>query len=177
MYTITSGVFIHFGHHIRGHDGPCISLHGHTWQFQVTVQAEELDNQGFIIDFDLLQAKVLDPCHALLDHGFAMGADTWQETHEDFATLGKKLVASRYHTIGNLGERQPGQDGELLGARNEWPGGVKVAVFPFTPTSERLAKWLFELGQKVVGDDRVSMQSARIFETMHPTEFVAEYRP
>ena len=45
MYTITSSVFIHFGHHVRGHDGPCISLHGHTWKFEISVAAEELDAQ------------------------------------------------------------------------------------------------------------------------------------
>ncbi|HHH31530.1 MAG TPA: hypothetical protein ENK57_24720 [Polyangiaceae bacterium] len=73
MYTITSSVFIHFGHHVRGHDGPCISLHGHTWKFEITVGAEELDAQGFIVDFDKLQANVLDPCHALLAHSLAVG--------------------------------------------------------------------------------------------------------
>ena len=52
MYTITSGIFIHFGHHVRGHDGPCISLHGHTWKFDVSLQAKELDKSGFVVDFD-----------------------------------------------------------------------------------------------------------------------------
>ncbi|MCA9618046.1 MAG: 6-carboxytetrahydropterin synthase [Myxococcales bacterium] len=177
MYTITSSIFIHFGHHVRGHDGPCISLHGHTWKFEITVAAEELDNQGFIVDFDKLQANVLDPCHQLLDHSLALGAATWEETAKDLETLGRTLVASRRETIGNLGEPQCALEGELLGARNERPGGIKVSVFPFTPTSERLAKWLFDVAQKRGADERVSIHSARVFETMHPTEFVAEYRP
>ncbi|MET0413201.1 MAG: 6-carboxytetrahydropterin synthase, partial [Polyangiaceae bacterium] len=43
MYRITTGIHIHFAHHIRGHAGPCISIHGHTWKFEVTLVAEELD--------------------------------------------------------------------------------------------------------------------------------------
>jgi 6-pyruvoyl-tetrahydropterin synthase len=177
MYTVTSSVFIHFGHHVRGHGGPCISLHGHTWKLEVSVQARELDVQGFVIDFDVLDARVFGPAHALLDHSLAMGSATWEETGADLVKLGETLVSSRRHTIGSLGERQPGLAGELCGARNEWPGGIKVAVFPFTPTSERLAQWLYDVGQKAVGDERVRVARARVFETMHPVELVAEYAP
>jgi 6-pyruvoyl-tetrahydropterin synthase len=177
MYTVTSSVFIHFGHHVRGHDGPCISLHGHTWKFEVSIAAADLDVSGFVIDFDVLDARVLGPAHALLDHSLAMGAATWEETAADLAKMGETLVASRRHTIGSLGKRQPGLEGELCGARNEWPGGIKVAVFPFTPTSERLAHWLYHVAEKAAADDRVRVSRARVFETMHPVELVAEYTP
>lgn len=176
MYTITSSVFIHFGHHVRGHVGPCISLHGHTWRFEVSVQAADLDAQGFIVDFDDLQANVLNPCHALLDHGFAVGAATWEETAGELTALGEKLVKSRMTTLGHMGQAQPMLEGELCGARNETPGGIKVAVFPFTVTSERLAHWLYDVAHERIADERVSVASTRVFETMHPTEFVAEYR-
>ena len=102
---------------------------------------------------------------------------TWEETAEQLAALGKTLVESRRVVWGNLGELQPALEGELLGARNERPGGIKVAVFPFTPTSERLAHWLYDVATKRAADERVTIVSARVYETMHPTEFVAEYRP
>ncbi|MSP26783.1 MAG: hypothetical protein EXR75_16900 [Myxococcales bacterium] len=177
MYTITSSVFIHFGHHVRGHDGPCISVHGHTWKFEVALAAERLDAQGFVIDFDLVQAGVLDPCHRLLDHSLALGAETWAETRTSLAVLGEQLVRSRISTMGHRGELQPAFSGELCGARNERPGGIKVAVFPFTPTSERLAMWLHEVATKTVADERVSVPFVRVYESLHPTESVAEYRP
>lgn len=177
MYTITSSVFIHFGHHVRGHEGPCISLHGHTWKLEVSVAARELDAQGFVIDFDVMHERVLMPCHALLDHSLAVGASTWEDIGPALAPIGEKLVASRDAIHGHRGERQPGHEGELRGARNEWPGGIKVAVFPFTPTSERLAEWLFGVADKAVSDDRVRIASTRVFETMHPTELYADFRP
>ncbi len=177
MYTITTSVFIHFGHHVRGHEGPCISVHGHTWKFEVALAASRLDNQGFVIDFDVVQARVLEPCHRLLDHSLALGAETWAETREALATLGKQLVASRLTTLGHEGELQPALDGELCGAQNERPGGIKVAVFPFTPTSERLAHWFYDVTKAMVADDRVSVPFVRVYESLHPTESVAEYRP
>jgi 6-pyruvoyl-tetrahydropterin synthase len=177
VFTITGGIFIHFGHHVRGHEGPCISLHGHTWKLEVIAAAEKLDAQGFVIDFDVLHARVLEPCHALLDHSLAFGAPTWEETHKSLATLGETLVASRLSHMGNLGKRQPGLEGALCGARNEWPGGIKLAVFPFTPTSERLAQWVYDVAQKEVGDERVRIAAARVYESLHPTELYAEYRP
>ena len=51
------------------------------------------DAQGFIIDFDKLQAGVLDPCHALLDHGLAIGVATWMWSPIKFqADMGKLLT-------------------------------------------------------------------------------------
>ena len=177
MYTVTNGVVAHFAHHIRGHVGPCISLHGHTWKFEVTLQAEELDQQGFVMDFDVIDERVLKPCHALLDHGLAIGEETWQETHKELTLLGESLVASRREVCGDLGERQPGLEGELGTAHNRWPGGIKVAVFPFVPTSERLARWFFEVTQSGLDDPRVSVKCARVYETLHPSVLVAEYYP
>jgi 6-pyruvoyl-tetrahydropterin synthase len=177
MYTVTTSVFTHFGHHVRGHDGPCISLHGHTWKLEISVAADALDKQGFVVDFDVLDARVLTPCHRLLDHALAVGAATWEETAAELETLGRKLVDSRREILGHLGKPQAALEGELCGARNERPGGIKVAVFPFTPTSERLAEWLYDVAAAAVADDRVRIACARVFETMHPTEMIAEYRP
>ena len=67
--------------------------------------------------------------------------------------------------------------GDLCGARNERPGGIKVAVFPFTPTSERLAEWLYRMAAMTIADERIKIVSARIYESLHPSELYAEYRP
>jgi hypothetical protein len=53
---------------------------------------------------------------------------------------------------------------------------MKVAVFPFSPTSERLAEWLYGLAHSKITDDRVSIDWVRVYETLHPVESVAEYR-
>ena len=58
MYKITTGIHIHFAHHIRGHAGPCVSIHGHTWKFEVSLTSADLDAQGFVVDFDDLYERV-----------------------------------------------------------------------------------------------------------------------
>ena len=175
MYIIHRSVDISFSHHVRGHKGACINLHGHTWKFEVALQAEELDNEGFVIDFGKLKAQVLNRCHALLDHSLAIGEATYNDIAGSLEPLGVKLVASRKEihdepiptdmTVVQLG-----------GAENRYPGGMKVTVFPFTPTSERLAEWLYNTAARELEDQRVKVAYTRIYETLHPVESVAEYR-
>ncbi|MCL1894040.1 MAG: 6-carboxytetrahydropterin synthase [Holophagaceae bacterium] len=175
MYQITNHIFISFAHHVRGHSGPCISLHGHTWKFEVTLCADVLDGEGFVVDFGQLRKKVLIPCHDLLDHSMAMGEHTWSNIYTHLAPIGEELRKSRLETIGQLGEQQNSYTGLLNGAKNEFPGGIKVAIFPFSPTSERLAEWLYILAKDCMEDGRIKVARARIYESLHPTESMAEY--
>lgn len=175
MFRITKGIHIHFAHHVRGHRGACISLHGHTWMFEVTLGAETLDAEGFVRDFGDIRSLLLEPAHTLLDHSLALGEETWAETKDELAALGTKLVTSRELIHGERGELQKHADGPLAGARNEMPGSIKVAVFPFSPTSERLAEWLYALAKERFEDGRVKVLRARIYETLHPTESIAEF--
>lgn len=172
MYRIRKSIDIDFAHHVRGHLGPCINLHGHTWKFEVEVGAKELDAQGFVIDFSLLKRHVLKPCHDLLDHALAIGERTYAEIERELAETGAKLLASRGPA--QCEEAEP-QLLALGGARSAFPGGMKLAVFPFSPTSERLACWLYELAAQRLDDTRVQVQLGRIYETLHPVEAVAEY--
>ena len=143
----------------------------------MSLEAAELDAQGFVIDFDDLYARVLTPCHLLLDHSLALGERSYTENRETLAKLGTAFVETRRETLGHLGTPQDALDDTLAGARNEHPGGIKLAVFPFSPTSERLARWLYDVASSKLADGRVRVASASIYETLLPTEAVAEYIP
>ena len=173
MYLLRKSIDVDFSHHVRGHDGPCINLHGHTWKFEVDLVAAELDAQGFVMDFGVLKRQVLKPCHALLDHSLAVGRATYAEIEAELAGVGERLLASRALP---QAEQEPGLT-ELGGAELRFPGGMRVAVFPFAPTSERLARWLYDLAHVRLADDRVGVHAARIYETLHPVHAVAEYVP
>jgi 6-pyruvoyl-tetrahydropterin synthase len=177
MYRASCGTHLQFAHHVRGHKGPCISLHGHTWRFELVLEAKTLDKEGFVVDFDEIHERLLDPCFKLLDHSLALGAESFAETEAMLAPLGEKLVASRMQTLGNLGTRPDGLSAPLAEAYNAFPGGMKVTVFPFTPTSERLAEWLYHAADAMFRDARVSVKLARIYESLHPSESIAEYEP
>ena len=172
MYRIRKSIDVDFAHHVRGHLGPCINLHGHTWKLEVEIAAETLDAQGFVIDFGVLKREVLTPCHALLDHALAIGELTFSEIEPELAETGRKLLESRGPA--RCEESAP-QKLSLNGARSAYPGGMKLAVFPFSPTSERIAQWLFELAASRLDDARVKVALGRVYETLHPVEAVAEY--
>jgi len=172
MYRVRKSIDVDFAHHVRGHLGPCINLHGHTWKLEVEVEAEELDAQGFVLDFGVLKREVLTPCHQLLDHALAIGEDTFREVEHELAETGRKLLASRGPVVC---EEPPREERELGGARGVYPGGMKLAVFPFSPTSERFARWLYELAAARLDDARVHVRVGRVYETLHPVHAVAEY--
>ena len=176
MYRIRKSIDIDFAHHIRGHSGPCIHIHGHTWRFEVDLQAEELDEDGFVIDFKRLKQELLRPCHKLLDHSLAIGAETFAETETALEPLGQALLSSRMPRHGTT-ETSDSTVTELGGAINRYPGGMKVAVFPFSPTSERIARWLYDVARATLEDERVTVAAARVFETQLPVPAVAEYSP
>jgi 6-pyruvoyltetrahydropterin/6-carboxytetrahydropterin synthase len=175
MYVIRRSIDVDFSHHIRGHRGACINLHGHTWKLEVGLSAQELDREGFVVDFGRLSAEVLRPCHALLDHSLAVGAETYAEVAAELEALGRKLLDSRRAVHGSVGD-EARDEPRLHGAEVRYPGGMKVAVFPFSPTSERLARWLYELARERLEGGQVRVEYGRIYETLHPVESVAEYR-
>ena len=174
MYRIRKSVDVDFAHHVRGHQGPCINLHGHTWKLEVEVGASELDDQGFVVDFGVLKRRVLTPCHSLLDHALAIGSATYAEVADELRETGRKLLASRGPA---QCEEAPPAPLSLHGAESSYPGGMKLAVFPFSPTSERIARWLYELAAHELNDGRVSVVLGRVYETLHPVHAVAEFGP
>ena len=170
MYRIHKGIDIDFAHHVRGHQGDCINIHGHTWKFEVCLQATELDANGFVVDFGKLKSEVLKPCHALLDHSLAVGQETFNDIGNNLEPVGVALLSSRETPV-----KVDCSPLELNGAELRRPGGLKVAVFPFNPTSERIAEWLYGLAVETLEDDRVQIAYARVYETLHPVESVAEF--
>ena len=177
MYRIHKSIDVSFAHHVRGHSGPCINVHGHTWKLEVGLRAETLDAQGFVVDFSELRHQVLLPCFRLFDHAFAVGEETFHETEEALVQLGRSLVKSREIIHGKDAQLPEPIELVLNGAQLHYPGRMKVCVFPFTPTSERLAEWLYGLAKNQLADERVSIDFARVYETLHPVQSVAEFRP
>ena len=176
MYTIRKSIDIDFAHTIRGHMGPCINIHGHTWKFEVEVSSSSLDKEGFVVDFKKLKTQVLKRCHDLLDHGLALGNELFAEVEGELESMGESFLAAR-ETLHQVTNPPPPEEEQWNGVRLVYPGGMKVAIFPFSPTSERLAKWLFDAASSALNEGDIFVQCARIYETLHPVESVAEYRP
>ena len=45
-------------HALRGYEGPCENLHGHTWKVQVFLRGDKLNNLGLLLDFKKVKAEL-----------------------------------------------------------------------------------------------------------------------
>ena len=63
MFEITIEETFAAGHALRNYRGKCENVHGHNYRCQVTVEGEELDHIGLLVDFVELKRVV----HAVLD--------------------------------------------------------------------------------------------------------------
>jgi 6-pyruvoyltetrahydropterin/6-carboxytetrahydropterin synthase len=69
MYTIKVEAGFSSAHNLRGYKGKCEDLHGHNWRVEVTVEKDELDKIGMVVDFKLLKAR-LNAVLEKLDHKY-----------------------------------------------------------------------------------------------------------
>ncbi|MFI3194537.1 MAG: 6-carboxytetrahydropterin synthase [Methylococcaceae bacterium] len=72
MFTITKEVYFCYGHRLMNHAGKCRHLHGHSVKASISIQEEQLNQQGMVCDF----ADVRDCVEAFidehLDHNFLL---------------------------------------------------------------------------------------------------------
>jgi 6-pyruvoyltetrahydropterin/6-carboxytetrahydropterin synthase len=58
MYVLTVRDHFDAAHSLRGYDGECQRLHGHTWDVEVSVEGTGLDSIGIVYDFKQLKADL-----------------------------------------------------------------------------------------------------------------------
>ena len=63
------------GHRVMGHEGKCASVHGHRYVVEVTVEAEQLDEIGRVVDFSVIKELVGGWVDAHWDHGYIARTD------------------------------------------------------------------------------------------------------
>jgi len=96
-YELTVKGHFDAAHHLYGYPGECRNLHGHTWDVEVTVASEELDEIGIVYDFKSLKsdlASVLDDYdHVLINEVAPFG--TLSPTAENLA----RIIAERLSAV------------------------------------------------------------------------------
>jgi 6-pyruvoyltetrahydropterin/6-carboxytetrahydropterin synthase len=69
MYEVTASLTFEAAHYLRKYNGEADEpLHGHTWKVEVGVSSDELDKQGFVIDFVYLEMLLKKHVHDKFDH-------------------------------------------------------------------------------------------------------------
>ncbi|MEG1425418.1 MAG: 6-carboxytetrahydropterin synthase QueD [Raoultibacter sp.] len=63
MYELMVKDHFDAAHALPGYDGPCRYLHGHTWDVEVVIAGEKLDDVGLLYDFKAIKTDL----HTILD--------------------------------------------------------------------------------------------------------------
>ena len=51
MFELTVEDTFDAAHQLKGYEGPCENLHGHTWKVRVVVSGRKLNKLGMLLDF------------------------------------------------------------------------------------------------------------------------------
>lgn len=75
MYTVTTESSFDAAHFLAGYQGKCRNLHGHRWRVLVEIDAEELKDDGMVMDFADVK-KELKALADELDHCLIIEQDS-----------------------------------------------------------------------------------------------------
>ena len=62
-------------HRLLKYEGQCHSLHGHFYSIQISIESDELDSNGFVLDFTVLKKVVVSWINEFWDHGTLLNQD------------------------------------------------------------------------------------------------------
>jgi 6-pyruvoyltetrahydropterin/6-carboxytetrahydropterin synthase len=75
-------------HSLRGYQGPCEEIHGHTWKVEITLISQETNTIGLVVDFRDMKDK-LEKFLSQLDHGYLNNLPAFQKDNPSTENLAK----------------------------------------------------------------------------------------
>lgn len=125
IVEISKRVEFDAGHRVPRHESKCHNIHGHRYVVIAhacgpIVEEEDASDQGMLVDFSLLKKWLNEKVHDVFDHGFIAYEG------DSAAIAASKLVS------------------EIEGQEQ------KLIIFPYIPTAENLARWIYDEMQPVL---------------------------
>jgi len=175
MYKITKEFNLSYGHRVHTQkldpeytiDSKCACrfLHGHNSIIIIELQADQLNEQGMVLDFKYLNwaKQWIDN---VLDHKFIM--DINDPVRETLFPLTKSSPTNPFDTIFNYHKENYwtldllNKSSLSLPEQEIYEGLVFVQ---FVPTSENLSKWIFDIVQEKMKPLDVIVSSVKFYET------------
>ena len=75
MFQVTREIRFCYGHRLLNYDGKCRYLHGHNGRAVITLQADQLDALGMVVDFSTIKRIVSGWIDTHLDHRMILHKD------------------------------------------------------------------------------------------------------
>lgn len=159
-HSITRRLTCDVGHRLMGHEGKCRNYHGHTYVFEITVEAAELDQVGRVIDFGVVKELVGGWVDEHLDHGMILH-------HEDPMAkwlMGEALMEAHQHPEGEWAARvQEVYRRAQVDRRILKPS--KVYLIDVPPTAENIAQLVLAKAQELLAGRGLHVAHVRVHET------------
>lgn len=90
MYELNVDSKFAAAHSLRGYNGECARLHGHTWGVTATIRVHSLDDLGMSIDFKNV-SRALDGIIRRFDHQNLDDLEEFRDVNPTAENLGKLI--------------------------------------------------------------------------------------
>jgi len=100
VYELTIKAHFDAAHALRDYPGECRKLHGHTWDVEVTVAGEQLDDIDIVYDFKRLKAD-LDAVLEPLDHAYLNEVPPFDELSPTAENLARVVYDALEQRVGS----------------------------------------------------------------------------
>jgi 6-pyruvoyltetrahydropterin/6-carboxytetrahydropterin synthase len=95
MAKITASRYHDFstGHRVYGHESKCAHLHGHNYRVHFSIEADDLDSVGRVLDFSVIKDLLCEWLEEHWDHKFLIfQEDPWAEQLKAIDPAGTVVV-------------------------------------------------------------------------------------
>ena len=75
MFSVSREIDFCYGHRLLNYDGKCRFLHGHNGRAVITIEAQDLDQRGMVLDFSDIKDGVTSWIDEHLDHRMLLHRD------------------------------------------------------------------------------------------------------
>ncbi|MBN1296931.1 6-carboxytetrahydropterin synthase QueD [bacterium] len=98
MFEITVESAFAAAHRLREYDGNCEHLHGHNWQVELTVAADELDGLGLAVDFRRVR-EWLSRALSRFDHAYLNELPDFSTRNPSCELIAKSIFDMIHQTV------------------------------------------------------------------------------
>lgn len=141
---ITKEFKFEMAHALKGYDGPCKNIHGHSYRLFVTLIGEPLEDaqspkNGMVMDYSLLKKLVKETITNQLDHALLLNAATADEEITALKNMFSNIVLVPY---------QPTCENMLCDfasrIKSQLPINVKLHSLRLNETASSYSEWFAE---------------------------------
>ena len=121
MFEVTIEQSFAAGHALRQYRGKCENVHGHNYRCQVTMEGQQLDSTGLLIDF-VAAKKILQGIIDRLDH-------QWLNEFSPFDVLNPSAENIAKYIYEEFTKGMDGQSGARLASVRLWETDTSSATY------------------------------------------------